>query len=1211
MKSMKKIVATYITVTFIIGNINPLYSEVKNNCASTSTLSPQLSVTTSKQNITAEALTQAMNSVLKCMEEIINIGQHNDYFSSEIILKKIYQPVNQGLPISPSQNLGIALEYLRNTINQCAGDIDAVFSPETVCIFYKKIYLVRDIFSKIDLWNTSLHREYEEGINYFNVQLIIIERLLRSRLVKTTEQYRNLAFDSQPKYAFTATQYFSQTTLEEIARLAPKVENENRLYILYKIAEALEKIKCASLKHAEIGLEDIVVGVDENSEYFIKITREVEQNTIQDTDMHNLKDFIDTWLIEMPEIKNTIKSLIDENNPNIKLSAKKVKETCAQYLVILIGKKIKTSADKPVELNSLVEKLYILTIGKNITNIPQDLRLWLLDYALSWTNISKKTKTAPPAYETIVQILVSQPNVQTSLLFHEFALLYWHRGKRKIAIEFIRNIDDIPLRRKCLAQICSRYPNYNIELIREYMAKNSDVAITDLLHISHISSSKERTGILNTLLEQITTKTQISHNTKKQLIITYGKKILKTRGILEPDASIGKKIVIIVKEYWVALKNIFNNIFISPFIQLRLKSDIELLKSLDGVVLQSTKIKLVNMGNKAIPSLMKVINKTTSVRKQVFDANEIAPQYNVNHIQNLLHTLALGQQGNIRPDVSMVTYTSEILVEIGLDAKNLSKIRKILSSKSVIVQGCSLWILGEVKDTNSASDIMGLLEGLSTEDIPSQYDWRICSLAIEALGKISDGRAIDTILKFNDYRDPVIISKINALSRFKEKKVKDFLIGVLNGNYSRYIREIASNALIEMDPDNATIWRYCLNLNQISIDQQKRLSYARYLCEPNLKTNLIIPMLLQILKEETNPEIQDVIARSLTDVFAKILLSRTNIEKRMECVTNLAQLGGQKAIAHLIRSLGTTDSMIHDEVVNKLESLINTDTVPTLVSLLEQENDINVIFFCIKKLGGLKDSRAIPILTKILASHDDITIRRISVEALGQIAKTEQTPALIGALINEKNSSLRTIIFNQLASLDKDNLEIYELANQLNDNAVLDTSRTIQLLRKHEKSTNLLTPILLKILQGDTIDNELKLVVLEMLANTKEKLAVPIIINSQNSLLIGTTDKPVPENLCLKTIQTLVRIDDPRVIPMLFRILPQVKNPQIMLEIIKSLVHLRGNTVIQTVSKILEDGRIKINTEIAEYIASIKNLAITPSLLEVQLQSSNNQRHAI
>ncbi|MDD5746077.1 MAG: HEAT repeat domain-containing protein [Candidatus Omnitrophica bacterium] len=402
------------------------------------------------------------------------------------------------------------------------------------------------------------------------------------------------------------------------------------------------------------------------------------------------------------------------------------------------------------------------------------------------------------------------------------------------------------------------------------------------------------------------------------------------------------------------------------------------MKLIEDGVSESTINALLDIGNPAVPTLMRVLkpgNYYDSVRATAAEA--------LGEIKDTQAVPALIEA--LRDEYFFVrAATSWALGEIR-DKRAVSPLIGMLCDKDYHVRAAAAEALGKIKDTQA---VPVLIEALRDKD------YHVRAAAATALGEIRDKRAVHALI--HGY-SPVTVASIEALGELKDTQAVPVLVEAFkNKDYQK--REAAARALGKIkdtrsaqaliealgDGDSNVRAAVALALDSLgwkdfSLNNQINYFIAKQDYDALVKVGKpAIPALILALKDENY-----YVRASAAEVLGKI--------KAVEAVPALSQ---------------ALKAEVGEAAAWALGEIKDAHAVPVLIQALGAAPGVR--YAAAWALGEIKDKRAVPALIQALREGDGYwPARRFAARALGEIRDTQAVPALIEVLKEERHSLVK------------------------------------------------------------------------------------------------------------------------------------------------------------------------------------------------------------
>lgn len=463
---------------------------------------------------------------------------------------------------------------------------------------------------------------------------------------------------------------------------------------------------------------------------------------------------------------------------------------------------------------------------------------------------------------------------------------------------------------------------------------------------------------------------------------------------------------------------------------------------------------LIEIGTPStIPLLQLLKDKNPQVRQ--YAAYGLGEVQDIRAIPSLIE--ALSEEDELpRRDISAA------LVKMGISA--VPALLPCLNTNDMDLQGCLIWILGEIGDKKATQPLIKIL--MDDKDGTSAREASSLKKTVWALGKIGDIKALPTLISWlkNDYgiEESVII----ALGRIGDEKAVRLFVSALRGNVTNLPWEEIGDSGIDMlivasqdenveirrcaatvlgkthnkkavetlivmlnDDDWRTQRNAVIGLGEIGEIADKAVPYLINLLNPmpegltpviwtvrgNAATTLgkmkdpsAIPLLIQSLKDE--------------DSFVRVCAADAlgNLKKGSPLSEDVP-LTVTEVIAPLIELLNDTDTSVQEAAVSALIN-IGSSCIPYLLKSMDKTNanpqvPNKIHVFTI--FGKLHAVNAVDMLIDNLLSLPDTTPskkdKKIAIKAawaLGEIGDTRAIEPLIKKLID--NNPTETWVLPQV-----------------------------------------------------------------------------------------------------------------------------------------------------------------------------------------------------
>jgi HEAT repeat protein len=330
-------------------------------------------------------------------------------------------------------------------------------------------------------------------------------------------------------------------------------------------------------------------------------------------------------------------------------------------------------------------------------------------------------------------------------------------------------------------------------------------------------------------------------------------------------------------------------------------------------------------------------------------------------------------------------------------------------------------------------------------------DYDIRRSAVEALGRIKDGRAIEPLLiAMKDQSSYVYSAAAESLASLKDTSSIEPLIIIL-ANQSKDIREIAAETLEKIDPS----WRKtkaALNSVPKLIAELNNKNFeirgAAAEALGNIEDRRAIEPLIIALKDQ-NRDVRELAIhaiKNLKDIRAVesivLLLNDEDNHIRQVAARTLGSLNDSRAIVPLIFSLKDQNYDVRDAAAEAAELLNNFDpswrktqaaknAVPTLIYALKDQwkGQIGISTRAANLLGCIKDNQAVePLIIALKSEKEELT--EAAAIALGNINDNQAVEPLIFTLSNNRNNNVIRASAEALGKL-KDIRALESLINAL------------------------------------------------------------------------------------------------------------------------------------------------------------------------------------
>lgn len=176
-----------------------------------------------------------------------------------------------------------------------------------------------------------------------------------------------------------------------------------------------------------------------------------------------------------------------------------------------------------------------------------------------------------------------------------------------------------------------------------------------------------------------------------------------------------------------------------------------------------------------------------------------------------------------------------------------------------------------------------------------------------------------------------------------------------------------------------------------------------------------------LVPDQTDLRIQSLIGRINSD----------NVTEALKAEDELVKLGkpALKELINTLNNLEPQEDILRPEIAFILGRFEDTEAIPALISLLENENSY-IRRNAVDALGKIRGKEAVPALINKLSDEDEL-VRERSASALGEIRGYEATDSLLERLKDENESEGVKLAAVQALAQIKDSRASQELLKQL------------------------------------------------------------------------------------------------------------------------------------------------------------------------------------
>ncbi|MFH1847667.1 MAG: HEAT repeat domain-containing protein [Candidatus Omnitrophota bacterium] len=118
-------------------------------------------------------------------------------------------------------------------------------------------------------------------------------------------------------------------------------------------------------------------------------------------------------------------------------------------------------------------------------------------------------------------------------------------------------------------------------------------------------------------------------------------------------------------------------------------------------------------------------------------------------------------------------------------------------------------------------------------------------------------------------------------------------------------------------------------------------------------------------------------------------------------IISLSQLGDEKAVMPLTKQLKSPFNSIRREACLALTKIVDKDALPALLSLVEEENIVEIKTIALDAIVAINDEEALPTLSKTMLNDPSYEIRAECARAIGELNGKDALPSLVEALKDE------------------------------------------------------------------------------------------------------------------------------------------------------------------------------------------------------------------
>lgn len=326
--------------------------------------------------------------------------------------------------------------------------------------------------------------------------------------------------------------------------------------------------------------------------------------------------------------------------------------------------------------------------------------------------------------------------------------------------------------------------------------------------------------------------------------------------------------------------------------------------------------------------------------------------------------------------------------------------------------------LGKIGDRRAVEPLISILQNNDTV---------ICGLAAKALGQIGDPRAVTPLI--DTLRNPakwLRCQVAEALGKIGDLLGVEPLIAVLGERHfsDTKLWECMEKALVEfgasaipalvtaLGSSNMAIQGHAANVlekigepvipflvSALHEQDDEMHSRARRVLEKIFDTSTVEPLIMALHKPDRYIRLYAAFALGkIGDPCAVepliVALRDSDNGVRQSAINALGEIGDQRAVEPLISALHDPDENVRKATIESLEEIGDTNAVEPLIAVLSDQHN-SVRFHAAKALGKIGNSQAISPLVETLLHDQDKEVRSEAAMALGEIGDRRAVMPLV------------------------------------------------------------------------------------------------------------------------------------------------------------------------------------------------------------------------